>query len=169
MGTIIQHQPFKLFSGIIHHKKQQKNGIIERLQKEFGNLDFVSDSFDFKHTVYYQNEMGLDLERFFVSFESRVMADSIYKAKLLSNCIEDDYAINKQRTVNIDPGIITPHNVILLTTKNFSHRIPLQQGIYAELTLMYDSKIKQYTALPWTYPDFQTKEYMTALLHIRSL
>ncbi len=43
--------------------------------------------------------------------------------KIETNNIEDSYAKDKNRIVNIDPGYITPANVILASTKDFSHRI----------------------------------------------
>ncbi len=56
------------------------------------------------------------------------------------------------RAVNIDPGYITPANVILASTKDFSHRIYLSKGIYAEVTTIY--RKEGFTKLPWTYPDY---------------
>ena len=44
------------------------------------------------------------------------------------------------RRVNLDPGLLSLANLILATTKNRSHRIPLFDGIYAELTLLYAKK-----------------------------
>ena len=42
-----------------------------------------------------------------------------------------------KRPVNIDPGYINESRLILASTKDFSHRIYLRDGIYAEVTLNY--------------------------------
>jgi len=43
--------------------------------------------------------------------------------------------------------------MVLATTKAFSHRIYLGQGIFAELT--YLCKGKEFYPLEWTYPDYR--------------
>ena len=63
------------------------------------------------------------------------------------------------RTVNIDPGYVHPAKVVLATIKDFSHRIYLRDGIYAEVTLMYQKNT--FVPLPYTYPDFRTKSYVS--------
>ncbi|MBW1723631.1 MAG: DUF4416 family protein [Deltaproteobacteria bacterium] len=45
--------------------------------------------------------------------------------------------------------------MILASTKNFSHRIYLKDGIWAELTLSYANGT--FVTHPWTYPDYQTE------------
>jgi hypothetical protein len=58
--------------------------------------------------------------------------------------------------VNLDPGLLGQANLVLATTKNRAHRIPLSEGIYAELTLMYANK--QFKSFPWTYADYTSEE-----------
>ncbi|HDL19952.1 MAG TPA: DUF4416 family protein, partial [Nitrospirae bacterium] len=48
--------------------------------------------------------------------------------------------------------------LVLVTTKNFSHRIYLGNGIYGEVTLIYSGK--NYRSLPYTFPDYKTDEYL---------
>ena len=59
-------------------------------------------------------------------------------------------------------------NLVLATTKNFSHRIYLSKGIFAEITVMYKKK-QGFEALPWTYPDFMTPRAQEDLRQIRSI
>jgi hypothetical protein len=42
--------------------------------------------------------------------------------------------------------------LVLATGKNCAHRIYLDRGIYADLTLVFHQKA--YRPLPWTYPDY---------------
>jgi len=48
--------------------------------------------------------------------------------------------------------------VILATTKNHYHRVPLQEGVYAHME--YTIQKKTVVPLEWTYPDFRKPEYM---------
>ena len=66
------------------------------------------------------------------------------------------------REAHLDGG-----KLVLATTKNYSHRIYLGDGIYAEVTLIYRNK--GYVALPWTYPDYATEDYQQILRQVRAL
>ena len=72
---------------------------------------------------------------------------------------------NNKRRVNIDPGYISLDKLVLFTTKNYSHRIYLNEGIYAEVTLKFERK--SFVPLPWTYPDYKTLEYIDFFNKIR--
>lgn len=75
--------------------------------------------------------------------------------------------LGSSRQVNLDPGVMSLHNLMLLTTKNFAHRVPLKDGIYIEVTLLWQKS--EFQDLPWTYPDFKSAEYKTILKKIRTM
>jgi len=50
--------------------------------------------------------------------------------------------------------LLTLHNLVLATTRDYAHRVYVRDGIHAELTLLYRSGGRQ--SLPWTYPDCRT-------------
>ena len=52
----------------------------------------------------------------------------------------------------LDPGLLLPTRFVLASGKDFTHRIYLAKGIYADLTLIYTRGVFQ--RLPWTYPDY---------------
>ena len=79
--------------------------------------------------------------------------------------LENCYKKNNKRQFNLDPGILTLHNIILYSTKNFSHRIACKQGIYAEVTCLL--KKNKVTELPWTYPDFKQESNQHFFLTVR--
>ena len=60
------------------------------------------------------------------------------------------------RPINIDPGYVSYSKIILASAKNFSHRIYLRSGIYAEVTLNY-RRDKGWQFFDWTYPDYKEK------------
>ncbi|NQT06769.1 MAG: DUF4416 family protein [Candidatus Omnitrophica bacterium] len=128
-----------------------KASLIRRL----GPVDFESDLLNFDRTDYYRDEMGKDLKRKFLTFRRLRRADGIHRLKLLSNSLERRSSASGKRIINIDPGYITPAKLILLTTKDFAHRIYIKDGIYAEVTLSY--KDKSYRSYEWTYPDYNNE------------
>ena len=56
---------------------------------------------------------------------------------------------------------------VLATTKENAHRIPLADGIFAEITLLYGKG--GFQPLPWTYPDFRSEPTLSILNKIRAL
>ena len=87
--------------------------------------------------------------------------------KLLTNDIEAIYSQNGKRRVNLDPGYITLAKIVLASTKNYSHRIYLGKGIYAELALFY--KNHQFIAMPYTYNDYKDQTYLVMFMKVRNL
>lgn len=155
MGKICSAGPVKLFMGII----AVSEGIIEEckkcLQENWGIIDIESELIPFNFTDYYEKEMGMGLFRKWVSFEKLADPAELAAIKTATNAIEQKYLSGDRRTINLDPGYITLANLVLASTKEFSHRIYLSGGIYGEITLIY--KGGKFTPLPWTYPDYQSQ------------
>ncbi len=59
--------------------------------------------------------------------------------------------------MNIDPGYITTAKLVLASTKDHAHRIYLERGIYAEITLMY--RHRAWESHEWTFPDYRRADY----------
>ncbi|MCX6376138.1 MAG: DUF4416 family protein [Armatimonadetes bacterium] len=95
--------------------------------------------------------------------------DQLPAVKRLANEIENRMAAEGQwpvvRPMNLDPGYIAPSKLILASTKDFSHRIHLREGIYAEVTLRYVRGI--WKELEWTYPDYRTSAYHKFFTQVR--
>ena len=149
----------KLFIGLITAKSVDKHLLESKISQLFGKIECRSDEFDFSHTAYYKDEMGDNLKKIFLVINPLISEFESYLEKIKAVKLENEFMVNNKRTVNIDPGTLSAHNVILLTTKNYAHRIPLNKNIYAELT--YTFKDKNYSVLPWSYPDFGTSNYLS--------
>ena len=65
---------------------------------------------------------------------------------------ENRFEIDDKRQVNIDPGYLSAERFVLATGKNYTHRIYLSKGIFADLTLIFTKG--NFHTLPWTYPDY---------------
>ena len=70
--------------------------------------------------------------------------------------------------MNLDPGLITLERLVLASGKNFTHRVYLGQGIWADLTMIYNKKTG-WVVLPWTFPDYATEDMKRRLTELRAL
>jgi hypothetical protein len=166
MGTIKEPQHVKLIAGLIAASGEVLDAAIERLTMCYGTIDVRSERVPFTFTGYYADEMGAHLVRQWISFAQLVAPDRLAEIKRETNRLEETFVTGGGRRVNIDPGYLTQANLILASTKDFSHRIALAYGIYGEVTLIY-KKGKGFTALPWTYPDYQSAPATAFLLEAR--
>jgi hypothetical protein len=123
--------------------------------------------FDFTHTDYYRAEMGPGLKRQFLAFGRHLPLDGISRVKLATNSIEKLLSRSGTRLVNIDPGYVDLSKVVLFSTKDYTHRVYLGNGIFAENTLFY--KDGAFHPWPWTYPDYKTAEYLDFFGQVRTL
>jgi hypothetical protein len=129
----------------------------------FGEADSISERFPFDLTDYYTREMGKSLFRYFLTFGRLIPISSLPDVKLATNRVEEKYARpDGSRRINIDPGYVCLEHVILATTKGYTHRPYLRDGIYADLTLIYRNK--SFQPLEWTYPDYR-RETVIALFN----
>jgi hypothetical protein len=160
--------PVKLICGIIASKTKVFAQTHECLEDEFGPVDLASPLYPFTYTDYYEKQMGSGLKRQFLSFQDLISPDQLSRVKSRTNELEDTLRTNsaaEKRVVNIDPGYLTASALIMATTKDFSHRIPLQNGIYGHLELQFLKK--DIKVLSWTYPDFRTELYHGYLWDVR--
>ncbi|HVN95089.1 MAG TPA: DUF4416 family protein [Syntrophorhabdaceae bacterium] len=159
MGIAKKPEPVKLFAGILFKSREDLESALSKLEDAFGSIEEKTPVTLFCYTRYYDKEMGENLMRAFVLFETLVDRELLPEIKLKSNEVEQSFALEGRRSVNIDPGYIALEHVILATTKGYSHRVYLGRGIYADLTLRYHEGT--YKALEWTYPDYRATETIT--------
>jgi len=158
MGIERPFQDVKLFSGIIYRSESAFQSVKKQLESFYSPVDMETPALDFDFTPYYNKEMGTPLFRRFISFETLINPELLPDIKLLTNQLEIETAINGKRTINLDPGFLSDANVIIATTKNYYHRVPLTKGIYAHMEYVIIGK--NLKILEWTYPDFQSELYM---------
>lgn len=158
-------EPVKLFFSIFAKETTLLNDTIEVLSSVYGPPDFISEIMLFDYTNYYGAEMGENLIRRFLSMEKLIRPEILPDIKLMTNEIEEKSELNFRRQVNIDPGYISKAHLILATGKAYTHRPYLRDGIYADLTLVYQGK--KFRSLPWTYPDYADEKQIIMLGKIR--
>ncbi len=172
MGSIRTPKPVKLISAIMAINNEYMEKTQTELIKIYGNIDLESEIFDFSHTSYYKKEMGDNLIKKFISFENLFNIEIMPDIKLNTNNIElelSDYCdADTQicRKINIDPGYISPAKLVLLTTKNYDHRIYIRNGIYGEVTLHFTKG--KFHPWEWTYPDYKTEFAINFFTKVRN-
>jgi hypothetical protein len=166
MGQVKDAEPVKFFCGILAADRTNLAGAEQGLESVFGEIDLKSDLFDFDFTSYYEAEMGANLIRQFVCFKELRSPDRIATFKRQTNDLESEFAHDSSRTINLDPGYIAPSKLVLASTKDFSHRIYIAEGIYAEVTLNFRGGGCKH--FEWTFPDFQSHDYQEFFLLARS-
>lgn len=167
MGQIRKYPPVKLIAAFIFKKDGVFTQTKRILRTRFGKIDFESPAFAFNHTDYYQKEMGKSLQRKFISFQRLISAEAIAEIKVITNKIEKKLSRKSCRLINIDPGYLDLAKLILVSTKDFRHRIYLDKGVFAEITMFYQNKTFQ--PWEWTYPDYKSGEYTGIFNKIREI
>jgi len=158
MNKVCVPKLVKLFIGMLSNEISLFAEVEAELQDIYGSIDLESPIWDWHHTDYYSKEMGVGLKRKFIFFERLINPESISEVKLKAIEIEGKYLVEGRRRINLDPGYLDLARIVLVSTKDYSHRLYLGKGIYGEVTLIYSGK--KYQPLPYTYPDFRTQEYL---------
>ncbi len=159
-------KPAKLVIGFFLNQKHLLEELATQLASQFGAIDIISTWMPFEYTSYYEKEMGAALFRRVFAFQKLIQQYDLPKIKLATNQIEQKYSQNGERSVNIDPGYLLLERFVLASGKNYSHRIYLTDGIYADLTLVYHGG--SFQELPWTYPDYADRPMLTILERVRA-
>lgn len=167
MGRIKTALPVKYFIAITYIQGFDVESLIRKtLTEQFGVTDFRSEQYDFSSfTNYYSAEMADKLQKLFVSFRDLRAPDYLPEMKLRTNHLEQMFTDKGKRIINLDPGYLTRAKIILATTKDYSHRIYLCNGIYGDLHLYYARK--SFQKQPWTYPDYQRPQSLLFFNQLR--
>ena len=162
-----QASPGLPFFSLLFTKEEQKDQL--RLELDKLGLTIHSEwapSFN-PLKDYYEKEMGAGLWREIWVCLGPVARERLIGLKNWALELEGKSASGGKRSLNIDPGLILPEQLVLATTKPYSHRIYVQDGVFIELCYRYENKSYQF--LPWTYPDYQDSEKIEFFNSLRSL
>lgn len=158
----------KLFSGTMFSNDELAEKVINILKKKFGKIDFISEEYPFDFTDYYIPEMGKGIKKRFISFKKLIDREKLAEIKLFTNSLEDKFAKKGNRTLNLDPGYLTFHNVVLASAKEMPHRIYLKKGIFGDVVLEY-KRDKKFVDTIRTFPDFRSERVKKIMEKIREL
>ena len=157
--------PVILFSGILYVREEALEKSLRLMEKCFGPINYQSGRVPFTATDYYVEEMGHPIQRKFISFEKLVDPSKLSDIKLKTIELETSLSLPAGRIVNLDPGYMDFNKIVLASMKYNGHKIYLERGIYADLTLFYErGKFQPY---PWSFPDFKLGLYNDIFFKIR--
>jgi len=158
--------PVKLVVGLLASDQSLLAQAQSALAEGFGTVTVKSEEIPFSFTDYYEKEMGPNLIRQWVGFHGLIESEQLVDFKRTTGSLEKRFiGPNHKRRVNLDPGLLSLHNFVLASTKGFAHRIYLRDGVYAELTLLFQSG--KFQPLAWTYPDYQAPTCQEFLMRCR--
>ncbi|MGO9613272.1 MAG: DUF4416 family protein [Dissulfurispiraceae bacterium] len=167
MGT--PHNPSKalLFIGALFQQTGYYLEARHALEKMFGEIVMESSPIQWNFSDYYADEMGEPLYKKFIFFKKLVSQEDIASIKLMTNATESEFSRAGKRKINLDPGYLTSAKIVLASTKDYSHRIYLRDGIYGEVTLIF--KRGRFTAHLNTYKDYLDERYFMVFAVARKL
>jgi hypothetical protein len=168
MGAIHEFEPEKLIIGVIYNDNEVFDAAMAMIFERFGESDGVCEVFSFsdKFSYYYDSELGgKGISRIY-SFEKLVDPSLQAEIKEFTNDVEKMFSDHLgNRKINLDPGFINHGRLMLATTKETGFRIPLERGIYTELTLFWARGAWQ--KFPWSYRDYQSERVQSFLTKVR--
>ena len=169
MGEIKTESPkAHPFTAVMYTSDELLTKVIKGFENRLGPVlgkGPVFHSSDF--TKYYEKEFGSDIKKQFFVFQKPCVLDDFHKIKIRSNELELSLGDREKqiRAVNIDPGYLSPSKLVLFSTKNFSHRNYIGNGIYAEITMLFMHG--NFKKLGWTYPDYYWENNLRFLRKMR--
>jgi hypothetical protein len=143
----------KLFFGLMYTDAllyEKTKGI---LSDKLGIVAKEGPEFDFSCTDYYTKEFGQGLKKRFIVMSTIILRTDLPKIKQFTCELETRFASNEKRQINIDPGYITLNNVVVASTKEFSHRIYLGEGIFGDLQMVLKKEKAEFFV--HTYADYR--------------
>ena len=134
-------EPVIRICAVISRYESARQWAIEKLVEHWGASSVISEPFPFVAGGYYESQMGNDLRKVMVACRQPCQPDDFVEWKLTTNDWEAEFANSasfpEKRPLNLDPGYVTQAKLVLATTKDRDHRIYLERGIYAEVTLSF--------------------------------
>ena len=157
--------PAKALIGVLFQKDEIYQQFLRHLETIEVEIELESEIYKFDSTDYYQEEMGSGLYRSFLSLEGLYPVEQSVSLKNETNSWENEWKEAGNRTLNLDPGYLDLHKVVLLSGKEGPQKIYLGGGIWADLNLI--RKAGRFEALPWTFPDLRESRYHSFFERVR--
>ena len=157
--------PGKALIGVLFQKDEIYQQFLRHLETIEVEIELESEIYKFDSTDYYQEEMGSGLYRIFLSLKGLYPVEQSVSLKNETNSWENEWKEAGKRILNLDPGYLDLHKVVLLSGKEGPQKIYLGGGTWADLNLI--RKARRFEALPWTFPDLRESRYHSFFERVR--
>jgi hypothetical protein len=147
-----------LIIAIMYSDKELYEKVKSILIEKFNKIVKESQEYNFdKFTSYYEKEMGKNLVKRFLIFDNKINKQDLIKIKKQTTEIEKEFAIDENRTINLDPGYVNDNELVLASfKKGTNYKEDLGQGVYAHKVLEFK---ENKPIIFWhTFPDYRVKE-----------
>lgn len=152
----------------MYSSNEKYNKVKSILTDKFGEIIAESNEYNFnKFTSYYEKEMGKNLVKRFLIFNKVIDKKDLIKIKKQTAEIEKEFAVNNNRTINLDPGYTNEKESVLASfKKGTNYKEELGEGVYAHKVLEFkDGKAITF----WhTFPDYRIEENQEFFMKIFS-
>ena len=155
----------KAVLGVLFQKEEYYQELQHHLETVGVEIEFESESLRFDSTDYYEKEMGTELRRIFLSLKGIFPVEESVFFKIETTEWEHRWRESGMRSLNLDPGYLDLHKLVLLSAKEGPQKIYLGQGVWADLSLL--RKSGQFDTLPWTFPDLRDRRYHSFFEKVR--
>jgi hypothetical protein len=166
MGIATNPLKVQFFIAVLFQSDQNIEDVLFPLTKTYGPIDSSYGPIPFGFSDYYKEEMGEGLLKSYHTFGPLMDRDMLPEVKNFTNELEGKTKSGDNRRVNLDPGYIARDKLVLVTTKDFYHRLYLGNGIYGEVTLHFRKGVFRYFS--WTYPDYKDEQFLEYLTKARA-
>jgi hypothetical protein len=170
VAEIHPHKPVLLIVAAFSRYEAALDWARQCIVQNCGPIALESPRFQHEETAFYEPTMGAGLLKTFFACERLIDPAELVELKHRSNAWEVEYQQSAQhaepRPLNLDPGYVSEAKLVLATTKDRDHRLYLDRGIYAEVTLHYHAG--KWEPRPWTYPDYLRADYHAFFAECRS-
>jgi len=170
MARVQQIPPGRLIVSVIYSSRDALADSLKVIERKLGRVLYETTELPCSSQEMYREEMGDNLQRRLFSFERKTARDSLVEIKKICHKIEPQFADHVHdylfRTVNIDPGILTPDNLVMASHREYNHRIYLRDGVFAQIELIWSQDC--FMRLPWTNPDFCEDKAIEFLKRVRA-
>ncbi len=148
--------PGRLILSFIYSSLDGLTDALNEVERRFGPVQCETLDIPCTEVGQYREEMGGSLTRRFFSFEKELARDQLTACKKYCHKIEAKFGDRVDdttfRTVNIDPCLMTPENLVVASHREANNRIYLGDGVFGELTLVWSKR--GFVRLPWTPDDY---------------
>jgi hypothetical protein len=141
---------------------------VEReLIRAFGAVALKSPAYPFDGSDYYRDELGDRIERFWFCFAELCGAESLSDGRWTTGGIEESFAVDGKRRVNLDPGYLDLGKLVLASLKQAPDKIYMGRGVWAHTCLRY--RFGELTAPDHSFADFKAGRFNGFMLEARKL
>ena len=166
MPALQPPDPVKFFVSVLWREEGALREAVGRMYDRWGDVDYEGPDHPFDLTDYYEKEMGPGLQKRFRSFLRLAPPESLVEWKQAATEIEQALRGPAGRRVNIDPGYMDIHKVVLASLKYGPPKVHLGQGVYADLVCRYSRG--KFHPFEWTFQDYRERRYEKELLEMRA-